>query len=235
MCGGGIEIIPCSRVGHVFRARAPYKSPTNSLDHNNIRVVEVWMDDYKEIYYSFRVNLNPEMGGNVDERKKLREKLQCRSFKWYLENVIPELEVPEKYPLGRGDVQNMGTDTCLDTLAANNQGGKPGLYQCHKMGTNQFFIFTGKNEIWHDALCFDLTSNDLKAKVKLWACHNQRGNQEWSHRDGGVIRHVKHGVCLEAKGSELLVRKCDDQNKHQLWKFSSYPADHIPPGESKTW
>lgn len=236
MCGEGIEILPCSRVGHVFRERAPYKSPDGSTDHNSIRVAEVWMDEFKEIFYSFRANLRPEMGGNVEERRKLRDKLQCKSFKWYLENVIPELEMPDRYPLGRGDVRNLGTNSCLDTLAQNNQGGKPGLYPCHKMGTNQFFILTTKNEVWHDSLCLDLDSDSEKAKSKLWPCHKHGGNQKWIHtQKDGLIKHAYHERCLEGRGDQILIRSCNRDNRHQIWVFESYPADHIPANAKKTW
>ncbi|KAF6771068.1 hypothetical protein AHF37_09687, partial [Paragonimus kellicotti] len=41
--------------------------------------------------------------GDVSERKALRAQLQCRSFGWYLDNVIPEMFVPSKV-LASGDV-----------------------------------------------------------------------------------------------------------------------------------
>ncbi len=47
-CGGRLEIIPCSRVGHIFRKRRPYGSPhgEDSMTHNSLRVAHVWMDEY---------------------------------------------------------------------------------------------------------------------------------------------------------------------------------------------
>lgn len=49
MCGGALEIVPCSRIGHHFR-QLPYSFNTDNDDEvklrNNIRVAEVWMDDY---------------------------------------------------------------------------------------------------------------------------------------------------------------------------------------------
>ena len=48
MCGGRLEIIPCSRVGHVFRRRRPYGSPDgeDTMTYNSLRAAHVWLDDY---------------------------------------------------------------------------------------------------------------------------------------------------------------------------------------------
>lgn len=48
-CGGSLEIHPCSHVGHVFPKKAPY-SRSKALA-NSVRAAEVWMDEYKEVYY----------------------------------------------------------------------------------------------------------------------------------------------------------------------------------------
>lgn len=52
-CGGQLEIIPCSVVGHVFRSKSPHTFPkgTQVISRNQVRLAEVWMDDYKEIFY----------------------------------------------------------------------------------------------------------------------------------------------------------------------------------------
>lgn len=224
MCGGSLEILPCSKVGHVFRESQPYKIGEGAIDKNNMRLAEVWMDEYKDIYYAMRPQLKGRSFGDISERKVLREKLNCKSFKWYLTNVIPELDVPDMYPYGRGEVRNLETNQCLDTMAKNEPGGQPGMYMCHGMGNNQFFMFTKKQEFWHDDLCLDLTNGDPSTKVQLYNCHKLGGNQKWEHERDGRIRHALYQVCLDVEGESLVVRKCDDRQT-QKWRFSAYPEE----------
>lgn len=42
--------------------------------------------------------------GNVTDRINLRKKLNCNSFKWYLENVFPEQFLPDN-TIATGEVR----------------------------------------------------------------------------------------------------------------------------------
>ena len=47
-----IDVRPCSRVGHVFRKWSPYaKNRKEHIIRNNIRVAQVWMDEFKFLYF----------------------------------------------------------------------------------------------------------------------------------------------------------------------------------------
>lgn len=54
MCGGILEQIPCSRVGHVYRKNSPYSYPEGKKGYiqayNKYRTVNVWLDEWIPFY-----------------------------------------------------------------------------------------------------------------------------------------------------------------------------------------
>ncbi|CAG0917356.1 unnamed protein product [Notodromas monacha] len=224
MCGGKLEIITCSHVGHVFRDKSPYTFPggvSNTIFKNSARVAEVWMDEWKEFFYEMnpaakRVNI-----GDISARRELRDRLGCKSFRWYLENVYPESQLPLDY-FYLGDIRNALNNKCLDTMGRKG-GENLGLQYCHSMGGNQLFAYTKRNQIMSDDNCLDASS--VSSPVKLVRCHGLGGNQMWVYDDTTqAIRHVNSGRCLSAPDARdptlPTLKQCDGSPAQQwLMKF----------------
>ncbi|XP_064022969.1 polypeptide N-acetylgalactosaminyltransferase 15 isoform X2 [Pogoniulus pusillus] len=52
LCGGSVEVIPCSRVGHVYRSHLPPALPyEEATTRNKIRIAETWLGSFKENFY----------------------------------------------------------------------------------------------------------------------------------------------------------------------------------------
>lgn len=53
-CGGSVELVPCSRVGHLYRPSV-YSFEGDSkivIFRNYLRFVRVWMDEFQEYFYA---------------------------------------------------------------------------------------------------------------------------------------------------------------------------------------
>ncbi|XP_020765608.1 inactive polypeptide N-acetylgalactosaminyltransferase-like protein 5 [Odocoileus virginianus] len=96
MCGGQLYVIPCSRVGHINRQHTTNHSEViKAMEYNNLRLVHIWLDEYKEQFFLRRPALKSAAYGNISERVELRKRLGCKSFQWYLDTIFPELEASE--------------------------------------------------------------------------------------------------------------------------------------------
>lgn len=228
MCGGEIEIIPCSRVGHIFRGQNPYKFPKDrqkTVERNLARVAEVWLDEYKDLFYGHGYHhlLNKDVG-NLTEQVELRKRLKCKSFKWYLENVYPDMEAP--LVKAEGLIFNRGARKCLSL-----QKGFLSFEMCDLSKQSQHFNYTWMRHIRQQDTC--VAPRGKASGFALQSCDNSKAELRWFHKSSNsalaehlMAEFVSHHMCMEAgaQGDTLRLNPCDPNNAFQKWQFTNYHA-----------
>lgn len=223
-CGGSLEIMPCSRVGHVFRKKHPYTFPGGSgnvFQKNTRRAAEVWMDEYKAIYLKNVPSARFVNFGDITDRLAIRDRLQCKSFKWYLENVYPQLEIPRKTP-GKSFQMKIG-NLCLDSMA-RKESEAPGLFGCHGTGGNQEWVFDQLTKTFKNAisqLCLDFSSNTENKTVTMVKCENLRPDTMVVEKNGWLTQGGKCLTVNQGSGADWLIygAHCELNNGAQRWIF----------------
>ncbi|CAF3429223.1 unnamed protein product [Rotaria sp. Silwood1] len=196
MCGGTLVISPCSHVGHIFRKRSPYK----------------WSDEGNY--------------GDITSRKLLREKLQCKSFKWYVTEIYPELSLPEDTKT-LGEIRNFYADFCVDANTHPNNFNKSVIsYPCHNEGGNQFFMLTKIGEIRRDHGCLEYSGGiaDINKddKVLVLSCHGEKGNQYWIYNEHNQIYHPASNSCMTISDDDqhIQMQVCDLDDAAHRWSWT---------------
>nr|XP_046260588.1 polypeptide N-acetylgalactosaminyltransferase 5 [Scatophagus argus] len=231
MCGGEIEIIPCSRVGHIFRGQNPYKFPKDrqkTVERNLARVAEVWLDEYKDLFYGHGYHhlLDKKVIdiGNLTEQIELRKRLKCKSFKWYLENVYPDMDAP--LVKAEGLIFNRGLRKCLSL-----QKGSLLFETCDLSKQSQHFNYTWMRHVRQQDVC--VAPQGKSNGFALQLCENTKAELRWFHKSSNsalaehlIAEFVSHHMCLEAgpQGDALHLKPCEPTNSFQKWQFTHYHA-----------
>ncbi|XP_054263275.1 N-acetylgalactosaminyltransferase 6-like [Macrosteles quadrilineatus] len=235
-CGGRMFDAPCSRVGHIYRKFAPFPNPFpnggNFVARNFRRVAEVWMDEYAEYLYMRQPHIRSIDPGDLTEQKAVRERLQCKPFRWFMEEVA--FDLVKKYPViepphfGFGEIRNgAASSLCIDT---KNKGENMsfGLDDCisdhsGKSG-EQEFLLTWRKDVRTKSrnMCWDVSAPGDKAPVLLYNCHGDQGNQMWRYDvnkkwlvHGGNLR------CLDTDLHNIFVSTCDPSSETQHWHITN--------------
>uniref|UniRef100_A0A673ICG4 Polypeptide N-acetylgalactosaminyltransferase n=1 Tax=Sinocyclocheilus rhinocerous TaxID=307959 RepID=A0A673ICG4_9TELE len=232
LCGGSIEVVPCSKIAHIERAHKPYSLDlSRPMIRNALRVAEIWLDEYKSnvnIAWNLPLKNHGIDIGDVTERKQLREKLKCKPFKWYLENVYPLLDGWEDI-ISYGAVSNKDLKNDIQERYCIDQGEVPGsvpiLYECHHYDT-QHCYYNRNGEIYIGGIkSHKYNSNRClmdPGSGKTPALHNCKNAKEkglsiyWDFSQGNAIRNRNTTRCLEIGQGEdsyyyLILQTCTGQ------------------------
>ncbi|XP_045155219.1 polypeptide N-acetylgalactosaminyltransferase 5 isoform X2 [Echinops telfairi] len=233
MCGGEIEIVPCSRVGHIFRNDNPYSFPKDrmkTVERNLVRVAEVWLDEYKELFYGHGDHLMDQGfdAGNLTQQRDLRRRLKCKSFKWYLENVFPDLKAP--IVRANGVLINLALGKCVSIVNSTAL-----LEDCDGSSKFQQFNYTWLRLIKHEESC--LAPLPDQGAPKLHPCDIRDKGLKWLHKSTSLFQPelVNHIIfenhhpllCLEGNFPQktLKTAPCDPKKPSQKWNFENYYED----------
>uniref|UniRef100_A0A803J963 Polypeptide N-acetylgalactosaminyltransferase n=2 Tax=Xenopus tropicalis TaxID=8364 RepID=A0A803J963_XENTR len=167
-CGGSVEVIPCSRIAHIERAHKPYTGQlAEHVRRNALRVAEVWMDEFKShVYMAWNIP-QEDSGidfGDISSRKALRKKLQCKTFRWYLVSVYPEMRTYSDI-IAYGSLKNsVKAGLCLDQ--GPDTDNTPIVYLCHGY-VPQSIYYTSTQQLHIGALSPTIDDVDIKCLVDV--------------------------------------------------------------------
>ncbi|CDF40823.1 Glycosyltransferase, family GT27 [Chondrus crispus] len=216
LCGGTLEFMPCSRVGHVFRSNKywqgqVYKVPGEVIMKNKNRAA-FWMDEYAPLA---RLSVGNEGGvGDMKHYENIKARLQCKPFRWYLQNVYPQLlksadiliktggsKMSDPFQAS-GFVRNNHTGTCLDHLHLKSDGSAFGAYPCHYTHGSQSMVYTDSHMILSGEQLLDgcLTRSADNLLRKYHCTDDLEADQTWTMERNGnndrAVTMVGEGKCL---------------------------------------
>ncbi|XP_059164207.1 polypeptide N-acetylgalactosaminyltransferase 5-like [Physella acuta] len=221
MCGGSIEIVPCSHVGHMYRPTFPYTwgDKPFTLQRNCMRIAEVWMDDYKKVYQDRLGDIRGKLDiGDVSARRDLRNRLQCQSFDWFVKVVYPELYIPYNTSATGWVSSLVDPGVCLTREVHWNSAGQPaGVARCDAWNAHQHFFLSKESQIRRDNGCLDYNKSTNQIVANF--CHGTKA--QWVYTPQNTIKLLEADLCvaLTPDKQTVVMATCNVTDTLQQWNW----------------
>ncbi|KAH8294953.1 hypothetical protein KR018_004724, partial [Drosophila ironensis] len=246
LCGGQIEIVPCSRIGHIFRRLHAFEFPppkffpsqelfsqelssaqANYLYNSKI-IAESWLDEYKNMFYA----LKPAARGiplnhTSQELQQFRRQRRCHRFGWYLRHVSPELRFHFDEFSASGILRN--EDRCLHARKQRDSRHRRQLIlaSCHMEDITQWRLIrvTGQLSTQRE----QCLGAGVQLRLSLEPCggnETQRTAQKWARRGTHLVHAATH-LCLDNPLKDRLeLSSCRSHALSQSFQFALEMEGH---------
>jgi hypothetical protein len=232
LCGSGMLEVPCSHVSHAFRNTGKNHNINGTIDYvarNFKRVAEVWLDDYKEVFYNTYPGKYDFDEGDLTSQKEIRRRWNCKPFQYFLENVAPEMFIRFFYKrwnpgfFASGLIRSVAApEKCIDSYGKYRQ--KMWLEKCNGNETfthpSQYFTFNWYKtiNIYEDETCIDGKNGWLDY------CNYEKADtqQKWKYDLDTQQLISQNFNCLTANLDEkvIFISQCNHSDINQKWTWT---------------
>lgn len=217
LCGGELVHVACSRVGHITRSQPYLQKDRRTIEMFNYRrVADVWMNKYVSYVNDQYSNMKNIDVGSLLQQK--RQRIRCKPFSWFLENVWPEL-----YPYtNKTMIENSASGFCLDNEGYLFSGAKRLVSRsCSNDLNTQLFSFTDDGRLRTLLQCVFVKRDGLDFVPYIQNCL-QEPLDYFMHKKNGEIVHKKSGFCLTQTEFNIQFKECF-ASKSQQWTIQMMP------------
>ncbi|KAL3307682.1 Polypeptide N-acetylgalactosaminyltransferase 1 [Cichlidogyrus casuarinus] len=136
--------------------------------------------------------------GDVSERVELRKNLNCKPFKWYVQEIYPDGPFPRSFT-SIGSLKSVTNGLCLDTMG-KAVGDPVSVTPCQNNGGNQLLAYDQAiGSVWFMQGClFASSANRLLSTRKCAQDSQQQFVLDPSSKVGIHLKHAATQLCLDA-------------------------------------